>query len=415
MIQSLSDLESDYGYSKRKNEGEAAMYGIYYDDSEYDYMQHMREIGVSSEAIFIEAPKEKGKKGGKAVDTIAEEDEGTESQGKDKGKMTLEQLLEEDTKAKNDGKTVKVQLPADVLPSDGYLKRTYRDQQDVPDTIAGFQPDMDPRLREVLEALDDDAYVEDEEDFFGDIAKSGEVDDFEFERSGDFFDKDEDDEGWESDVTEKAYKVESGEGEKERRDVPLGELPPPELVGADETAIEGAENDDWQKEFAKFKKDKKKAGFKEDGITSVGGRTGNTAMSFGGDDMRSLVSSFNNRKLKKKGVPSSARSMTSSYSMSSSALFRTEGLTTLDDRFDKIEEEYAEEDEDDMVSQSSVLSNAPERQDFGNILDEFLDSYNVKGKKNPRLKRGKQQSGMEQLDEIVSCHKFISVVFWKVC
>lgn len=52
----------------RANEGEAAMYGVYYDDTEYDYMQHMREIGDSTEGVFIEAPQEqKGKGKGKGV------------------------------------------------------------------------------------------------------------------------------------------------------------------------------------------------------------------------------------------------------------------------------------------------------------------------------------------------------------
>ncbi|RVD90251.1 uncharacterized protein DFL_001226 [Arthrobotrys flagrans] len=401
-IKNISDLESEYGFKSRANEGEAALYGIYYDDTEYDYMQHMRDIGVSSEAVFIpaEAPSKQKNKKGKAPVIPGEDEE--EFNEKHKGKKTLEELLEEDTNAKNGGQTKRVQLPAEVLPSGGVLKRSYQDQQDVPDVIAGFKPDLDPRLREVLEALEDEAYVEsEEEDFFTEIAKSGQVEEFEFERSADFFDDDEEgDDGWESDVTEKAYQISSTNAA--RREVEVGDLPDPEMVGADETAIGAAEdNEDWQKEFAKFKKDKKKPAFRGEGLSSIGGKTTSTAMSFGADDLASLVSSFNNRKLKKKGVPSSARSMTSSYSMSSSALFRTEGLTTLDDRFDRIEEEYArDEEEDDMVSQSSVLSSAPERQDFNNILDEFLDSYSTTGKRNQRVRRGKQQSGMEQLDDI---------------
>ncbi|KAK6342047.1 hypothetical protein TWF730_001529 [Orbilia blumenaviensis] len=409
-IKNISDLESEYGFSSRANEGEAALYGIYYDDTEYDYMQHMRDIGVSSEAVFIPAEasskqKPKNKKGKAAV--IPEEDE-AEFLEKHKGKKTLDELLEEDSEAKNGGKTKRVELPAEVLPSGGVLKRNYQDQQDVPDAIAGFKPDLDPRLREVLEALEDEAYVEDEEDFFSEIAKSGQVEEFEFERSADFFDDDDDegeDDGWESDVTEKAYQVTSTSttAAAARKEISVGDLPDPETVGADETAIGAAEeNEAWQREFAKFKKDKKKPAAGLEGVSSIAGRTTNTAISFGGDDLASLVSSFNNRKLKKKGVPSSARTMTTSYSMSSSALFRTEGLTTLDDRFDRIEEEYArdEEDEEDMVSQSSVLSNAPERQDFGNILDEFLDSYSTTGRRNQRVRRGKQQTGMEQLDDI---------------
>lgn len=48
----------------RANEGEAAEHGIFYDDTEYDYMQHLRSVGEAPDAILLEAPskaKEKGK------------------------------------------------------------------------------------------------------------------------------------------------------------------------------------------------------------------------------------------------------------------------------------------------------------------------------------------------------------------
>ena len=58
-VKTTHDLEAELGESVtssiRENEGEAANYGIYFDDTEYDYMQHMREVGVSSEAVFVEA------------------------------------------------------------------------------------------------------------------------------------------------------------------------------------------------------------------------------------------------------------------------------------------------------------------------------------------------------------------------
>ncbi|KAJ6264051.1 hypothetical protein Dda_0191 [Drechslerella dactyloides] len=398
-IKTISDLESEYGFKSRQNEGEAALHGIYYDDTEYDYMQHMRDIGVSAEAVFIEAPQASSKQRKHKTPVIPEEeenDDGTER------KKTLEELLAEDTAAKNGGNTRRgVELPAEMLPSGGYLKRTYRDQQDVPDTIAGFQPDMDPRLREVLEALDDEAYVgeeqEQEEDFFASLAKSGEVEEFEFERAADFFDEDEeadDDDGWESDATEKAQPQSPIDAQRaETTATDPSELPDPALVGADDAAIESAEtNEAWQREFAKFKKDKSKKPTFAD--SSAAGRTATSTLSFGGDDLASLVSAFNNRKLKKKKVPSSSRTMTSSYSMSSSALFRTEGLTTLDDRFDRIEEEYArdEDEEDEIASGVSLVASGPERQDFGSILDEFLDGYNVTGKRQQWVRRGKQQT-----------------------
>ena len=57
----------------------------------------------------------------------------------------------------------------DMAPSEFVRKTTYQDQQNIPDALAGFQPDMDPRLREVLEALEDDAYVDDDEDIFDNL------------------------------------------------------------------------------------------------------------------------------------------------------------------------------------------------------------------------------------------------------
>jgi len=300
------------------------MHGVYYDDTEYDYMQHMRDMGTSTEAVFVEAPQASSKQQAKNSDVVIK-----------KEKQSLEDAIREDSDSKNNGKTIKVQLPDDMLPSSDLVKRTYQDQQDVPDVIKGFQPDMDPRLREVLEALDDEAYVDDEEDLFVELAKSGEASKNEFEATYDEdefnFDDEYEDDGWGSDTTEKA-------ASRSRPVVATGDLPPPDLVGADDTALDAAASDDWQREFQKFKKDTKKS--KQpmfDDLSSMGGRTTTTAASRGAEQLSSLVDSFNNRKMKKKKIGSSARTATSGYSMSSSALHRTEGLTTLDDRFDKVD------------------------------------------------------------------------------
>lgn len=53
----------------RENEGQAAEYGIYFDDSEYDYMQHLRSVGDVPDGILLEAPaSNKGK--GKAKEVV---------------------------------------------------------------------------------------------------------------------------------------------------------------------------------------------------------------------------------------------------------------------------------------------------------------------------------------------------------
>ncbi|KAK6353496.1 hypothetical protein TWF696_005459 [Orbilia brochopaga] len=389
----ISDLDSQYGSQIRKNEGEAALYGIYYDDTEYDYMQHMRDIGVSSEAVFIEAPQAQSKQRKHKAPIIPESSEEGEA-GIDR-KKTLEELLEEDSAAKNGGNTRRVQLPAEMLPSGGHLERTYRDQQDVPDTIAGFQPDMDPRLKEVLTALDDDAYVskggpgggDDDEDFFSALAKSGEVDEFEFERTNDFPD-DEDDDGWESDATEKP------ERQIENTEVP-DELPDPALVAADAEVTR-----DWQEEFAKFKKhETEKSTIAFSAYTATGRSAKDQA------EFAALVYAYKNHKLKKKGVPHAERIklIPTTFNLSSSALPRTEAQKTLDARFEQIQKEYARDDDEDdeLASRSSIVTPGYVRPDFDQIMDDFLNEYHVTGKgKNRRVRKGKPQTGLEQLDEI---------------
>ena len=156
-IKHRGDLEEEFGFAIRANEGEAANHGIYYDDTEYDYMQHMRDLGGSTEGHFVEAQAPSKTK---------------------KGKMKLEDALQNlDIKSESGvshansvASTASSILPDDMLPSEFVRPRTYQDQQDVPDAIAGFQPDMDPRLREVLEALEDEAYVDDDEDIFEALA-----------------------------------------------------------------------------------------------------------------------------------------------------------------------------------------------------------------------------------------------------
>ena len=189
----LADLEygDDLDFdSMRDNEGEAAEYGVYYDDTQYDYMQHLKDLGTGSgEAYFVDAipTKVKGKK-----QSVRLEDALRQVNLEDDESSVAPSLVEGSTFSRT---------------TKGKERRLLEAQQEVPDEIAGFQPDMDPRLREVLEALEDDAYVDekDDEDVFGALVvdghNNGELDLDEFEVEGQYF---EGDEGWESDVTEKA-------------------------------------------------------------------------------------------------------------------------------------------------------------------------------------------------------------------
>ena len=58
------DLEEEFGTNFRPNEGEAAQHGVYYDDTKYDYMQHMKDLGTGDGPVaWIEAKPAKAEKG----------------------------------------------------------------------------------------------------------------------------------------------------------------------------------------------------------------------------------------------------------------------------------------------------------------------------------------------------------------
>ena len=388
--------------SVRDNEGEAAEHGIYYDDTEYDYMQHIRGLDAGNrddDVYFMEA-----KVGNK------------EKRGK--GKMSLEEALrtsslQEQQQSDSGASRVEELLGAGLLPSRDLRKTSYQEQQDVPDDLAGFQPDMDPRLREVLEALDDEAYVDDKEDLFCEITMDGgEVSLEKFEEIGFAEEGDRDEDGWESDTTEKPSKEYTS-------DTPI--MPPPSIDApmpdAPPQALDHGDGN-WMKEFSKFKADQKTA---PKPLKSSQNSAGTHSSVLTGASY--LPPS---RRKKRKGALTSS----TGYSMTSSSLARTEGQTLLDARFDKIEEEYADnhynDDDIDMdtdaasifsksslasktsnLSRTSNLSGisggssqAPPLTNsrFEGIMDEFLEGYSMSGKK--RVRKGEKQSGIEQLDEV---------------
>lgn len=393
-IKSRGDLEQEFGLRARNNEGEAANHGIYYDDSEYDYMQHMRDLGSGGgDAYFVEAPadKKKGKKKMDLADALrAASLDGRQS---DAG-LSMSSSV---SRAASDV------FGEDMAPSEFVRKTTYQDQQNIPDAIAGFQPDMDHRLREVLEALEDEAYVEDEEDFFSELTQDPmelnkrEFEFTEFEEEDNVMDRflDEEDEGWETDDTIKAS---SPKPKKPVEPTDPDTLPAPDEAPAPAEANQMA----FMEEFKKFKNDTKapKASKPAPSDMQSSIMTGASALTEGG------------RRKKRKGALTSS----TSYSMTSSALHRTEGLTLLDQRFDKIEEEYAQEDFPDDASMvsgmskmsglsgmsgMSSMSEAPQlRSDFDNIMDDFLGNHSMAGNSKTRVRKGKPQSGIEQLDEV---------------
>ena len=391
----------------RENEGEAANYGIYYDDTSYDYMQHLREVGDGSgEAHFVDSVPVK-------------------LQGKGKGKekvMRLEDALREtsldDKDAESDSRQESVIDDGFSRFSSSTRPKTYQDMQDVPDDIAGFQPDMDPRLREVLEALDDEAYVDEEgeEDVFAALTEGrqgAELDPDEFE----MMQTDEDD-GWESDVTEK------GPFQPPNTDCQAAELKsaPSDCTDMSSTEAEAAsaEDGDWLRNFAKFKRDKANqpaAKVNADPLAAPSSDVqapASTLYTLGGTPLRQK---------RRKG----ALTNPSAYSMASSSLARTDGQRLLDDRFERIEAMYAldeegeSDDEDGGMSLASAISkqskmtvstgsfaDGPVRSDLDRMMDGFLDGWGHghpgggkrKGAKGKRGKNGNEILGMKMLDEV---------------
>ncbi|KAG1813209.1 LTV-domain-containing protein [Suillus subaureus] len=331
---SRADLESllspdDVAHDAHAHVGEASLYGVYFDDTEYDYMQHLRTAGAEEEgveSILIEAPATSQKSKGK---------------GKSKDPISLRDL------------------PPEALPSASEIPRNYESQEAVPSSIAGFQPDMDPHLRQVLEALEDDAFVDDglEDDFFGELIAEGQRD--EDEEFGFQFCED-------------------------------GDTP------QDGPSTEDHEDpDSWEVRFAQFKKEQKDApppSNSDDELHSDGGDTIGTLPKLpviGG-------------KRRRKGT-----SDASGYSMSSSSMYRTETLMTLDERFDQVIKEYGsgegeevEEENDDLSSDLS--DEAPElvtsREDFEAIMDDFMDNYEMLGRKLKPVLPG--DSGPEKLNTL---------------
>lgn len=234
----------------RKNEGEAALYGVYYDDSGYDYMQHLRGVG----------------EGDAEVSQLVETARANDVKGKGKARMELRDEAEEATYR-------------------DYLEKTVEEE--------GLRPDMDPSLREVLEALDDEAYVED-----GDDAEGAE---------GDFFD-----------------------------DLIKGKVPndyrEPAAVPA---ALQGIDpSSTYATQVARFKTSG--AGDSDDEFEDEEGSEVDDLASEGGDTVAELRAASARRPPRKNGLDRKSLASASAFSMSSSSMFRNDGLSTLDDRFDQV-------------------------------------------------------------------------------
>ena len=244
--------------SERSDIGEASLYGVYFDDTAYDYMQHLRPVGGREEgfeSILVEKPKRP-------------------TTSKKIGDLPIS--LQD--------------LPPEALPSASELPRDFESQAAVQSSISGLQPDMDPHLRQALEALEDDAYVDDGLDdcLFSELIKDGErntSEPFEYEFREDGSPND----------------------------------------GIDGSGVHPKDGDEaeWMARFAAFKREQ---GRKPRG-TALSDNESDEADTVG--QMPEFLAAGSRRRRQD-------LSDASGFSMSSASIFRSDGLRDLDDRFDQV-------------------------------------------------------------------------------
>lgn len=248
-------------------------------------MQHLKPVGQGGfDSFLIAAPRGSGVAPGMKGGAV-----------KGKGKAKAEDLF----------------LPDGVLASEKEvtLQEAYAREENIPAELQGLQPDMNPHLRQVLEALDDEAFEVDEDagddgNWFDSLVGGGEIHDgeeapeFEFEEWG------------------------------------VDESAPPKPREADLPA-----DASWEERFKAFKRDQDAKGDGDDQVSAWGGDEGyDGERSEMADTIGSLPANFSDmmvtggKKRRGKRGPSDASGM----SMSSSAVFRNQGLRDLDDRFDKV-------------------------------------------------------------------------------
>ncbi|EST06622.1 Low temperature viability protein [Kalmanozyma brasiliensis GHG001] len=384
-----AELEADatvirdkYGRPIRSNIGEAANYGVYFDDTEYDYMQHLRPINDD------ENVKRGGENVDETVDTIlVSASAGAKGKGKGKESFALKEGEEEKG----------LSLPASVLPSKQEMPFSFTSHLAVEPSLQGFQPDMDPHLRQALEALDDEAFVDDDldDDFFGEVVQDGEWDgvvrdDDEWREQAP-----EGDEGIWADPAARAQKELDQNGEenmslearvalfKKQQELARSQKP---------SSDDEAEDDEDRDQVASLRAGSRAGTMYTAGGSAIGkkGRPGALA-----------------RRAASTKAPSIGGGSTA-WSMSSSAMFRNKGLTDLDDRFAQLGRKYgiredfdpsleSLEDEEFVDSDGDEAGEEVTREDFEGIMDDFLAKYETKHGKLREALGGVDSTSVEKL------------------
>lgn len=138
------DIEGEDGVDRIKKAvaaGEAAKYGILLDDRDYDYTKHLRQVGITPGAVFIQAPGMK-----KTAGTIVNE--------------KLRDFFDTEIKVSNEPETVAFESSS---PDPSLIKANHEAARQQYRALLQQVSD-DPVLKEVIEALEDDRYVTEEFD-----------------------------------------------------------------------------------------------------------------------------------------------------------------------------------------------------------------------------------------------------------
>lgn len=329
---------SEIAQTLKPHEGIASAYGITYDDSEYDYLQHLKPMGVSNGGVFVSADRD--------------------AKPQKKKNEKLAALLGDKT----------------LFASEEQNKYDYQKQQDIPDEIKGFKPNLNEDLREALTALEDENYLDaeqdvDDVDVFGDLLGSGSrqkelsLNEYDHLNGDDYYNED-DDENWDLDEFD------------------------------EDDVVQGESGDfNWEKDFSKFKHRQGKTQNDWDSDDDFSDDAEEEEEEEEDDDivgdlptLDNLISSKSSKKKSKRRK--GTKTDTSSYSMSSSAMARTEQMTIIDDKFDVLKEKY-EQEESEEEYQPFDLAN--ERDDLMDLVDDFLDNYQMENRNRRIVKKNPEE------------------------
>lgn len=383
-------VESSVAPKVNKHAGEAMLYGITFDDSKYDYTQHLKPMGLDpANSIFIPA-KGKG---------VADE---KKKKLKNPEDLFVEPSYRDVENSTNDPMFVR-----------GVAKSEYLEQmQNIPEELAGFKPGINPALREVLEALEDEAYVVNDDIVVESKKKSRDVD-------GDNSEDGDDDIFAELLASGKADGLEKFEEKFDEWDMENLEEYEDEHYKEEMSKFDKIDNlEDLQAidisaDVRRFKLQQKKVGndwdsdddFNEDGSVAYGSENLDEEE---GDVLADLPTFANASKKGKKSRKSrhkkGAMSDVSGFSMSSSAIARTEVMTILDDKYDQIIEGYEnyEEHQEEEEEDYEPFDMSKERPDFEGMLDDFLDNYELGSGGRKLVKKNEEVQRLKNAADEVS-------------